>query len=68
MITKIYDLNHQVFSGQDNISFYIDGTHDSSNWMKYVKSAISEEVQNMSIIQQGEDIYYETNKPIHKGI
>lgn len=35
--------------------------------MKYVQSAVSEDVQNMSVIQEGQDVYYETNKSIHKG-
>jgi hypothetical protein len=34
--------------------------------MKFVNSAISEVDQNMSVIQQGRDIYYEASKNIYK--
>ncbi|XP_031551340.1 PR domain zinc finger protein 14-like [Actinia tenebrosa] len=57
----------EVYSSEDAISYFIDGSEESRNWMKFVNSAISEVEQNMSVVQQGREIYYEATKNIYKG-
>ena len=65
--SRLLFLSLQIFSSEDAISYFIDGSEDSNNWMKFVNSAISEAEQNMSVVQQEREIYYEATKNISKG-
>ncbi|XP_031549491.1 PR domain zinc finger protein 14-like [Actinia tenebrosa] len=46
---------------------YIDGNKDTNNWMKFVKCARHEGEQNLILVQEGSDLYYEVSKDIYEG-
>ncbi|XP_048579516.1 PR domain zinc finger protein 14 isoform X2 [Nematostella vectensis] len=56
----------EVFA-HEKVSYYIDGQDEQNNWMKFINCANSNTEQNMSVIQQGSDIYYEACADIYRG-
>ena len=46
---------------------YVDGGNDITNWMKFINCARHEGEQNLVLIQEGQEIFYETNKDIYEG-
>ena len=45
----------------------MDGKKDKSNWLKYVNCARHGGEQNMTVVQSGQEIFYETYKDIPRG-
>ena len=46
---------------------YIDGGNDVTNWMKFINCARHEGEQNLVLIQDGQEIFYETSKDVYEG-
>ena len=59
-------LSFKVFS-DDGLSHYIDGQSEPENWMKFVNCARHSEEQNMALVQDGDQLYYECCKDICAG-
>lgn len=49
------------------LTHYVDGAGDQSNWMKYVNCARHETEQNLILIQEEGELFYEVNKDIAEG-
>lgn len=49
------------------LSHYIDGTTDPENWMKFVNCARQSSEQNLSLVQQNTQLYYEACRDIYCG-
>ena len=49
----------EVFNKDGNLLHYICPTRDNSCWMKLVNSARYTKEQNLSVLQRGDQIYYE---------
>jgi len=56
----------QVFSN-DGLSHYIDGQSEAENWMKFVNCARHSGEQNLALVQDGDELYYECCKDIRAG-
>lgn len=56
----------EVF-GDEGLSYYIDGQTDPENWMKFVNCARHSEEQNMVLIQEGDQLFYECCKDVPVG-
>ena len=57
----------QVFSDQDSLSHYIDGQSEPENWMKFVNCARHGDEQNLALVQDGDQLYYECCKDVFMG-
>ena len=64
--TSPYHFSLKVFS-DDGLSHYIDGQSDPENWMKFVNCARHSEEQNLALVQDGDQLYYECCKDICVG-
>ncbi|XP_068705469.1 PR domain zinc finger protein 14-like isoform X1 [Montipora foliosa] len=53
--------------GDEGLSHYIDGQTEPENWMKFVNCARHSEEQNVALIQEGDQLFYECCKDIHPG-
>ena len=56
----------QVFSN-GGVMAYVDGTLDSTNWMKAINCARYKKEQNLVIIQIEDDVFYESMRDIGPG-
>ena len=45
----------------------IDGKHDANNWLKFVNCARYEREQNMFVIQEGNDVFFDVSSDISEG-
>ncbi|KAJ7387996.1 inactivation of paternal X chromosome, partial [Desmophyllum pertusum] len=57
----------EVFSDQDSLSHYIDGQSEPENWMKFVNCARHGDEQNLALVQDGDQLYYECCKDVFMG-
>lgn len=69
----------QVKEGEDNaylwevckedgsLAYYIDGLSETENWMKFINCARNNEEQNLVLIQDGEQLFYESCREILYG-
>ncbi|KAK3707442.1 hypothetical protein QZH41_011900 [Actinostola sp. cb2023] len=73
--TGIHVKPGDLYEGQDNaqmwevykdgkLSHYIDGTTDTNNWMKFVNCARQSTEQNLSLIQENDQLYYDACRDI----
>ncbi len=56
----------QVFSN-GKLTHFIDGTFDSQNWLKAVNCARYKKEQNLAVLQEGSEVYYEAIRDIAPG-
>ena len=49
------------------MTHYVDGAGDQTNWMKYVNCARHEAEQNLVLIQEDGELFYEVSKDIAEG-
>ena len=56
----------QIFQDGE-LTHYVDGTGDQSNWMKYVNCARHEGEQNLVLVQEDGELFYEVCKDIAEG-
>lgn len=49
------------------LTHYVDGAGDQTNWMKYVNCARHEAEQNLVLIQEDGELFYEVSKDIAEG-
>lgn len=57
----------QVFSDESSLDYYIDGQSEPENWMKFVNCARHSDEQNLALIQDGDQLFYECCKDILMG-
>ena len=57
----------QVFSDESSLGYYIDGQSEPENWMKFVNCARHSDEQNLALIQDGDQLFYECCKDILMG-
>lgn len=67
---KAYSLSYllifQIFQDGE-LTHYVDGAGDQTNWMKYVNCARHEAEQNLVLIQEDGELFYEVSKDIAEG-
>lgn len=56
----------QIFQDGE-LTHYVDGTGDQSNWMKYVNCARHEGEQNLVLVQEDGELFYEVCKDVAEG-
>ncbi|XP_031555277.1 PR domain zinc finger protein 14-like [Actinia tenebrosa] len=56
----------EVFKN-NRLSYYIDGTTDDDNWLKFVNCARQSIEQNLAVVQENDKIYYEASRDIFCG-
>ena len=56
----------QIFQDGE-LTHYVDGTGDQSNWMKYVNCARHDGEQNLVLVQEDGELFYEVCKDIAEG-
>lgn len=49
------------------VTHLIDGKHDANNWLKFVNCARYEREQNMFVIQEGNDVFFDVSSDISEG-
>ena len=52
---------------EDGLSHYIDGQSEPDNWMKFVNCARHINEQNVALVQDGDQLYYECCRDIFRG-
>ena len=57
----------KVFKEDGSLAYYIDGQRESENWMKFVNCARSSEEQNLVLLQDGDQLFYESSREIVHG-
>ena len=57
----------QVFSEDGSLNHYIDGQSKTENWMKFVNCARHGDEQNLALVQNGHQLFYQCCKDILKG-
>ena len=57
----------KVFKEDGSLAYYIDGQRESENWMKFVNCAQSSEEQNLVLVQDGDQLFYESCREIVHG-
>lgn len=57
----------QVFSEDGSLSHYIDGLSETENWMKFVNCARHGDEQNLALVQDGHQLFYQCCKGILVG-
>lgn len=57
----------KIFKEDGGLAYYIDGQTESQNWMKFVNCARSSEEQNLVLVQDGEQLFYESCRDILRG-
>lgn len=57
---------YKVFSDR-GLSHYIDGKNERENWMKFVNCARHDGEQNLVLVQDGDQIFYECCRDISMG-
>ncbi|XP_032241636.2 PR domain zinc finger protein 14 [Nematostella vectensis] len=65
-VTTDNDSLWEIFQDGELVQ-YIDGSQDSTNWMKYVKCARHDGEQNLALAQDGNELYYDVTKDIYEG-
>ena len=56
-----------MFKEDGSLAYYIDGLAESENWMKFINCARNNEEQNLTLIQDGEQLFYESSREILYG-
>lgn len=59
--------NIKVFKEDGGLAYYIDGKRESENWMKFVNCAHNSEEQNLVLLQDGDQLFYESSREILHG-
>ena len=57
----------QVFSEDSSLSHYIDGQSETENWMKFVNCARHSDEENLALVQDGHQLFYQCCKDILMG-
>jgi hypothetical protein len=53
---------------ENRLSYYIDGTTDDNNWLKFINCARQGTEQNLSLVQaENDQLYYEACRDIYCG-
>ena len=56
-----------MFSEDGSLNHYIDGQSETENWMKFVNCARHGDEQNLTLIQDGHQLFYQCCKDILMG-
>lgn len=59
-------LTIKVFK-DNRLCYYIDGTSDNDNWLKFVNCARQSTEQNLTVVQESDNIYYQASRDIYCG-
>ena len=57
----------KVCKEDGSLAYYIDGLSETENWMKFINCARNNEEQNLVLIQDGEQLFYESCREILYG-
>lgn len=57
----------QVFKEDGELAFYIDGQREPQNWMKLINCARNSVEQNLVLVQDGKQLFYESCRDIIPG-
>ncbi|XP_020626006.1 PR domain zinc finger protein 14-like [Orbicella faveolata] len=57
----------EVFSENGSLNHYIDGQSETENWMKFVNCARHGDEQNLTLVQDGHQLFYQCCKDIFMG-
>lgn len=57
----------QVFKEDGELAFYIDGQREPQNWMKLINCARNSIEQNLALVQDGKQLFYESCRDIIPG-
>lgn len=57
----------KVFNEAGLLAHYVDGQTEPQNWMKFVNSARHIEEQNLILLQDGDQLFYESSRDILHG-
>ena len=57
----------KIFKEDGGLAYYIDGQSDPQNWMKFVNCARNSEEQNLVLVQDGDQLFYESCRDILHG-
>ena len=57
----------KVFNEAGMLAHYVDGQTEPQNWMKFVNSARHIEEQNLILLQDGDQLFYESSRDILHG-
>lgn len=57
----------KIFKEDGCLAYYIDGQKESQNWMKFVNCAQNSEEQNLELVQDGDQLFYESCRDILHG-
>ena len=57
----------KVFTPDGKLDHFIDGRGEHENWMKFVNCARQNDEQNLVLVQDGDQVYYESSREILRG-
>ena len=65
--TALLCLKLKVFNEAGGLAHYVDGQTEPQNWMKFVNSARNIQEQNLILLQDGDQLFYESSRDILHG-